>query len=207
MKIRKQLLSFVESQYENPRGVLGWYMGEKMIHQHKRETYWSIEKLNLQEDEHLLEIGCGAGYGLQLLAEKSAVRKVTGLDISHTILLSSRIRNKRALREQKVQLVHGSVQNLPFSDRVFSRILSIHSIYFWEDLHKAMSEIYRVLKPGGIVFITLSDGKDGMKWKAISSMVEDNLIPTMNQLNFKNVSIERGPSSRGYHTIAVLGKR
>ncbi|MBM7553211.1 methyltransferase domain-containing protein [Thalassobacillus pellis] len=54
-----------------------------------------IELLDLQENEDLLEVGCGAGYALKCIAKKSPVRKVTGLDTSKTLLRSSTFRNKR----------------------------------------------------------------------------------------------------------------
>ncbi|UOQ44881.1 class I SAM-dependent methyltransferase [Halobacillus salinarum] len=207
MQFLKRVGKQLEKHYGKPKGVIGWYMGEKMIRQHKPETNWSIELLDLQKNEDVLEIGFGAGYALKRIAEKSTVRKVIGIDSSKTLLRSSTFRNKRKIKNKKVTLYKGSVDNLPFNNQFFSRVLSIHSIYFWEDLQTSMVEIYRVLRPGGFVLITLSDGKDGKTWEAINSKIEDELIPSMKRINFKNVKVERGPSSRGYHIISVTGCR
>lgn len=206
MFLFKRLSKFIDHQYEQPKGLLGWYIGEKMIRQHKPETTWTITLLNLQEDEDILEIGCGAGYAMKLLLNQPSVHKVTGLDVSKTLLHSSSLRNQLAIRNKRAQVVLGNVHQLPFKDKQFSKVFSIHSVYFWDNLPQAMAEIARVLKPNGSVSITLCDGKDGESWDTVKNMIETELIPLMKQMEFINVRLVKGPDSRGYHTVAITGE-
>ncbi len=206
MFLLKRISSIINHQYQQPKGLLGWYIGEKMIHQHKPETNWTIELLNLQEDEDILEIGCGAGYAMKLLLNQPSVHKVIGLDLSKTLLHSSSIRNQMAIRKERAQVVLGNVHKLPFKDKQFSKVFSIHSAYFWENLPEAMAEIYRVLKPNGTVSITLCDGKRGETWDAVKNMIENELISLMTQMNFVKIRLWEGPESRGYHTVAITGE-
>ncbi|WP_273834031.1 class I SAM-dependent methyltransferase [Guptibacillus sedimenti] len=202
----KRMASTVEQQYQHPKGLLGWYIGEKMIRQHKPETIWSITLLNLQEDEDILEIGCGAGYAMKRLLNEHSVHKVIGLDVSKTLLHSSSIRNQIAIRKGRAQVVLGNVHQLPFKDKQFSKVLSVHSVYFWENLPQAISEISRVLKQKGTVSITLCDGKNGESWDTMKNMIENELIPLMKQMKFTNIRMLKGPDSRGYHTVAITGE-
>ncbi len=206
MTLLKWISNIIDHQYQQPNGLLGWYIGEKMIRQHKPETNWTIKLLNLQEDEEILEIGCGAGYAMKLLLNQPSVHKVTGLDISKTLIHSSSIRNKLAIRKERAQVVLGNVHKLPFKDKQFSKVFSIHSAYFWGNLPVAVAEISRVLKPNGSVSITLCDGKNGEIWQAVKNMTDNELIPLMRQMKFINVRLVEGPESRGYHTIAITGE-
>lgn len=207
MNLLTKFNSIVDNQYGNPKGVLGWVIGEKMIRQHKPETLWTIENLNLQQNENILEVGCGAGYALKITSVQYRDNKITGLDISKTLLNSARIRNKRSLRKKRMKLIHGSVEKLPFNDEQFSSVFSIHSIYFWENISKALQEIHRVLKPGGTVHLTLCNGKNEETWDTVNSLIKVQVLPMMDQLNFNNVRLLKGPVSRGYHTIAIVGDK
>ncbi|WP_254281667.1 hypothetical protein [Exiguobacterium aurantiacum] len=44
----KRLQIWIDSQYENPRGIVGRYIGEKMVRQHRVEVDWTIEQLTVR---------------------------------------------------------------------------------------------------------------------------------------------------------------
>lgn len=178
-----------------------------MVRQHKPETLWTIELLNIVHGERVLELGCGAGYAMKLILDQTSAEQVVGVDISPTIIRSAAFRNKNSLNAKKAQLVQANVNSLPFKDGIFDRVFSIHTIYFWDDLSETLSEIYRVLTPGGSFVITLCDGKDNEVWEGIRSMMEVRLIPFAKEIGFLNISMLKGPNSRQFHTIAVLGHK
>jgi ubiquinone/menaquinone biosynthesis C-methylase UbiE len=207
MGMIKMIKELIDKQYEKPRGLLGRYIGEKMVRQHKPETLWTIELLNIVQGESVLELGCGAGYAMKLILDQTLVEQVVGLDLSPTIIRSATIRNKNAVNANRAKLVQANVNKLPFEDGHFDRVFSIHTIYFWDDLSETLSEIYRVLKPGGYFIITLCDGKDDEIWEGIKSMIEERLIPIAKENRFIDVALIKGPKSRQFHTIAVLGHK
>ncbi|MDP4549516.1 class I SAM-dependent methyltransferase [Alkalihalobacillus macyae] len=207
MRFITQARSIIDEQYGNPKGWLGWFIGEKMVRQHRIETLWTIKQLNLRNDENVLELGCGGGYAMKLLLNHPNVRGVVGLDISKTLIQSAKIRNKKEIKKERAQLVHGNVQNLPFEDNKFSTVFSIHSIYFWEDLSLVVKEIHRVLKPGGSVAITLCNEKNGEVWEGVNKMIHNMLIPLMEEANFQDVKLVTGPLSRQYQTVLITGEK
>jgi ubiquinone/menaquinone biosynthesis C-methylase UbiE len=203
----KTTKEFIDSHYKTPRGIIGAYIGEKMVRQHKTETNWSIELMNIQQGDRILELGCGAGYAIKLIFEKHLAEEIVGLDISSTIIRSARIRNKKAINGKGIKLVQANFNKLPFLNEAFNTVFSIQTIYFWTDITATLSEIFRVLKPKGVIILTFSDGKENETWESIRSITENQVIPSMKKAGFRDVTFVRGPDSRGYHTVAVRGKR
>jgi ubiquinone/menaquinone biosynthesis C-methylase UbiE len=199
----KRFKNLIDKQYGKPKGLVGLYIGEKMVQQHQPETLWTINLLSPQQDDTILELGCGAGYAIKQIIRQIHVNKLVGLDISKTVIQSARIRNRKHLSNGKVKFFHGDVKQLPFKDQSFSKVFSIQSIYFWEDLPTTLSEIYRVLKPGGLIIITLSDGENDNKWEGITTKLEHQVMPIMVQCGFKKIEKIKGPDSRHFQTVAI----
>lgn len=203
----KKTREFIDHQYKTPKGIIGAFIGEKMVRQHKTETNWSLELMNIQQGDKILELGCGAGYAMKLILETGLVEEIVGLDISPTIIRSARIRNKKAINEKRAELVQANLNKLPFHNENFNTVFSIQTIYFWTDIAATLSEILRVLKPKGFVILTFSDGKEDETWEGIKGIAENQIIPDMKNAGFSEVSFVRGPDSRGYHTVAVKGTK
>lgn len=207
MELIDRVKGFIDDQYRKPNGLIGTYIGEKMVRQHKPETIWTIELLNIQQSDSVLELGCGAGYAMKMILKHNIECKVVGLDLSPTVIRSAMIRNKKALNNEKAKLVQANVKSLPFEDEQFDKVFSIHTIYFWDDLSATISEIVRVLKPGGIFLLTFCDGENGEIWDGISRLIGEQLIPIMKNKGFFDVTLVKGPNSRQFHTVAVTGKK
>jgi ubiquinone/menaquinone biosynthesis C-methylase UbiE len=202
----KRFKKLVDKQYGKPKGLVGLYIGEKMVQQHQPETLWTINLLSPQHDDTILELGCGAGYAVKQIIDEFHVNQLVGLDISKTVIQSARIRNRKHLSNGKVKFLQGDVKQLPFQDQFFSKVFSIQSIYFWEDLPNTFAEIYRVMKPEGSIIITLSDGENDNKWEGITTLIEHQVMPIMEQCGFKNIEKIKGPDSRDFQTVAIKAR-
>lgn len=207
MKLIELIKEYIDNQYSNPRGLFGTYTGEKMVKQHKPETFWTIRLLDLKHNETVLELGCGAGYATKLLLEQSSISLIVGIDISKTVLRSAAIRNRNEIKKGRTKFVENDVSHLNFPEMSFDKVFSIHSVYFWDNLQKSISEIYRVLKQDGMVVLTLSDGKSGVTWEWTNNLIEQRIIPYMLDCGFQNVEILRGQNSREYHIVSVRAKK
>lgn len=203
----KRLQTWIDSQYENPRGIVGTYIGEKMVRQHRVEVDWTIEQLQIQPNDCILDLGCGAGDALARLLQTDGTVRVTGLDRSPTIVRSALRRNRAAVRGQRAAVVEGNIGTIPFQDEQFDRVFSIHTLYFWEDVPVVLAEIERVLAPGGSFVITYCDGKADVTWDGIASIVREQFIPAASALGLTDIVEVRGPDSREYHTVAVTGQK
>jgi ubiquinone/menaquinone biosynthesis C-methylase UbiE len=95
---------------------------------------------------HVLDAGCGAGHTALKVAPHSA--DVVAFDLSAQMLQQvERLASERGL--SNVQTRQGDVENLPFEDATFDMVTSRYSAHHWPNPGKALSEIARVLKPGG----------------------------------------------------------
>lgn len=101
--------------------------------------------LDAKPGEKVLDVGCGLGYFLLLLAEKGV--ECHGIDIS----------------QDSIQYVHdhitknvktGSCFAIPYPDNTFDKVLFCEVIEHVEDDTKALKEIRRVLKPGGRIVVS-----------------------------------------------------
>jgi ubiquinone/menaquinone biosynthesis C-methylase UbiE len=67
----------------------------------------------------------------------------------------ARKRNAATVHEGRVEFRYGGVSSLPYEDESFDEALSVHSIYFWHESESDLKEVLRVLKPGGLVAVTV----------------------------------------------------
>jgi ubiquinone/menaquinone biosynthesis C-methylase UbiE len=148
-------------QWGRPRGLLGRFAGRWMAQHNSFEAGWTVSLLDIQPEDHVLEIGFGPGIGIQLVSEKAVRGLTAGVDISSTMVHAARRRNAAGIRAGRVDLKSGDVHALPYEDRSFDKALGIHCVYFWPKLSECLKELYRVLKPGGVLAIT-NKSKD--KW-------------------------------------------
>jgi ubiquinone/menaquinone biosynthesis C-methylase UbiE len=212
MKMKQHLEGILNQQYSCPRGVLGWLAGEQMVRQHRPETGWTVNLLAIQPADAVLEVGFGAGRGIKLAAEKASEGHVIGIDLSKAMVRVATRRNARAIKAGRVALAQGTITALPFEDQYFEKLMTIHTLYFWHEPSQVISELYRVLKPGGRSVITLSTGRinalgEVEVWAPLQSIVEEQVMPGMQQEGFKVVRLEQGPNSRQYTSVAVIGEK
>jgi ubiquinone/menaquinone biosynthesis C-methylase UbiE len=211
MKVKPHFEGIWDQQHRCPSGILGWLAGEQMMRQHRPETAWTIDLLDIQPADTVLEVGFGAGRGIKLAAEKASDGRVMGIDLSDVMVRVATRRNARAVKAGRVVLSQGNVTALPFEDQQFDKIMTIHTFYFWPEPPQAISELQRVLKPGGRLIITLSTGKINARGEVevepLQSVLEEHVAPGMRRNGFKVARLERGPNSRQYNSVAVIGEK
>jgi SAM-dependent methyltransferase len=100
-------------------------------------------------DGRLLEVGSGPGRLAVRLAREAPGVTLTGVDISSAMVERAARRAARAGLSERVQFEVGDVAALPLSDEEFDGVVSTLSLHHWSDPASGLTEIHRVLKPGG----------------------------------------------------------
>jgi len=201
-----------DQQHRCPGGIIGWWVGEQMVRQHRPETIWTTDLLDIQPADAVLEVGFGAGQGIKLATARASEGCVMGIDLSEVMVKAASRRNAVAVKAGRIALSQGNITALPFEDQRFDKIMSIHTVYFWSEISLALHELYRVLKSGGRVAITLCTGKMNDRgevevWTPSQLLLEEQLMPGMRQEGFRAVRLEQGPNSRQYTSVAVIGEK
>jgi demethylmenaquinone methyltransferase/2-methoxy-6-polyprenyl-1,4-benzoquinol methylase len=118
----------------------------------------AIKICSIKEDQKVLDLCCGTGQMINY--ECKAVGKnatVIGVDFSQEMLNVGAERLNRLVKDYKFELVKGSILELPFEENTFDCITIAFGLRNIPDKNKALSEMYRVLKPGGrVVCLELS---------------------------------------------------
>ena len=116
------------------------------------------ERLTKVRYGSLLDVGCGTGFLFEQLKRHDAA-DYYGLDLSPEMLKAAR--NKFG---NEVSFTAGSSDELPFSDNSFDVVTCIQSFHHYPYPEKAMSEAYRVLKPGGLYILSDTGMGGPVKW-------------------------------------------
>ena len=102
--------------------------------------------------ETILDIATGTG-DLVLLMAKTNAKRIIGLDISAGMLEVGKQKIEKAHLKDRIEMVLGDSESMPYPDNYFDAITVSFGIRNFETLEKGLTEIYRVLKPGGIFVI------------------------------------------------------
>lgn len=103
------------------------------------------------EGMHVLEVGCGRGVGTELILTRFGARRVYALDLDPDMVSRARRRLARYIPERLVLTV-GDVNAIDIGDEAFDAVFDFAILHHVPDWQAAISEIRRVLKPGGHFF-------------------------------------------------------
>jgi SAM-dependent methyltransferase len=147
-----------------PRGPVGRTVGTLMRVANARPNALAVAALDLRPADEVLELGCGPGHAVAMMAEQVRHGTVHGIDPSATMLAQARARSRRAVRGGRIRLYRAKVEQLPFANASMDKILAVNVAYFWHEPAVALSEIRRVLRPAGILSIYVSDASAMCRW-------------------------------------------
>lgn len=133
----------------HPRGWLARPLYAWMRLGTAAENRAALERLGLAPDARLLELGFGHGRTLARALRRLPEGGVVGVDPSALMLRRAARRHRAALRAGRLRLQRGTAEALPLADASVDAAIAVHVLYFWHSPERALSEIHRVLRPGG----------------------------------------------------------
>ena len=138
---------------QNPTGWLGRLVLRNMNARHSKVTDWGLSHFSITKNHSILDVGCGGGRTVNKLAALATEGRVCGIDHSReSVAVASKL-NRQWIAMGRVEIVEGSVSQLPFPENAFDLVTAVETHFWWPDLPAGMREILRVLKPGGKALI------------------------------------------------------
>ncbi|HLV38212.1 bifunctional demethylmenaquinone methyltransferase/2-methoxy-6-polyprenyl-1,4-benzoquinol methylase UbiE [Xanthomarina sp.] len=138
----------------------------------------------------VLDIATGTGDLAINLAQTNA-KQIIGLDISKGMLEVGKQKVLNKNLQDRIEMVVGDSENLPFEDNHFDAITVGFGIRNFETLEKGLSEIHRVLKPGGIFVILETSVPTKTPFKQGYNLYSKNILPIIGKLFSKDRSAYR----------------
>jgi ubiquinone/menaquinone biosynthesis C-methylase UbiE len=143
--------------------------GAKMERHHLDITEKTMRRMDLRPGQRVLDLGCGSGWATRLLARVTGggphgSGQVVGIDISDEMIRQARAASKEF---KNVKFVVGSAAQIPWKENFFDRVLSVESFYYYPDQDRALAELFRVMAPGGRLFILINlyaDNLYSLQW-------------------------------------------
>ncbi len=127
------------------------------------------QALALRPGERVLDIGCGPGFlTTEIAAEVGANGWACGIDISTSGLAAARHRAAGQPWSPWIEFMEGNATALPFPDRSFDAAVATQVYEYVSDVPAALSELRRVLRPGGRAVIVDTDWNT-LLWHASDS--------------------------------------
>jgi ubiquinone/menaquinone biosynthesis C-methylase UbiE len=119
---------------------------------------WVFDRINLASRARILELGCGPGdLWVQNLKRIPSEWIVTLSDFSPGMVMQ--VRENLRVKAHRFRYSIIDAQAIPFERNFFDAVIANHCLYHIPDRQKALSEIFRIIKPGGCFFSsTIGDG-------------------------------------------------
>ena len=120
------------------------------------DTLWRrrmIAELDPKVHRRVLDVATGtADVAIQTIL-RSGAKHVTGIDLSEGMLAYGRQKVKQAGLQERITLEQGDSENLPYPDESFDAVTVAFGVRNFENLERGLSEMLRVLRPGGKLVI------------------------------------------------------
>ncbi len=146
--IRPSQTRFSQSLFS---GLPGRYDALAAILSLGQDRVWRREMIDHivpADPDTLLDVATGpAGVALQLAERTNA--QIVGIDLSHDMLSRGQRNVRSANRDDRIALVRGQGERLPFADESFDALTFTYLLRYVADPSATMSELSRVVRPGG----------------------------------------------------------
>jgi len=138
MEFKKYAYSMTEQEFAKAYEEMDSIGTERPTDMNKESINYSLREIK-NTKKSLLDVGCGRGYWLNILAEKRPKLELTGIDILEHVPLDD------------AKYVQGSAEKLPFPDNSFDIVFSAHTIEHVRDPQAMVSELKRVAREQVII--------------------------------------------------------
>jgi ubiquinone/menaquinone biosynthesis C-methylase UbiE len=134
----------------------------------------AVAMLQVQPNDHVLEIGCGNGAAAALVCEHLTNGKLTGIDRSETQIRLARERNHACVESGKATFQVVALEDATLEDAQFDVIFAINVNAFWLHHEQPLAAVKRFLKPSGAFFL-FYEHPTAAKARDIARVLPDNL--------------------------------
>jgi demethylmenaquinone methyltransferase/2-methoxy-6-polyprenyl-1,4-benzoquinol methylase len=149
-----------------------------------------IKKVINHQPDTVLDVATGTG-DLVIALGKSSAKKLIGLDLSKGMLQTGEHKIKAKSLQNKIVMQQADAEAIPYEDNYFDAITVAFGVRNFENLEKGLTEMNRVLKPGGLVVILETAVPTKFPFKQFYKLYSNNILPLIGRVFSKDKSAYR----------------
>ena len=153
--MHEDFLKEIARQLRQPHGEHATEVGERMNQGNKLMNLLAINTLSAQANDVILEIGMGNGFFVKYILALAPAIHYIGCDFSEEMVRAAIQNNQEFIKNGQAKFFLATADSLPFESPTFNKILTVNTLYFWENPPLILNEIKRVLKPEGQLLIAI----------------------------------------------------
>lgn len=172
------------AQLRQPSGAAGKEVADTMYQSNLGMIRESIAVLSSKPGDALLELGHGNAHHLKGWLQMEPNAQYTGLECSELMQAEAIAYSEQEGLSERCRFLFYDGYKIPFEDNSFDRVLTVNTLYFWNEPTALLQELYRVLRPEGYCCIAFVDAQ------------------TMEQLPFTQYGFTKYDIARFTHLVA-----
>ena len=168
--------------------ISGNYDGLNRVISFGIDVKWRKKVIKIVSDSNsqsVLDIATGTG-DLAISLVGTGAKRIVGLDLSEGMLSVGRKKIKEKGLSERIEMIQGDSEALPFEDDSFDAITVAFGVRNFENLKKGLSEIHRVLKPGGTFVVLETSVPTKFPFKQGYHFYTKNLLPLIGKVFSKD---------------------
>lgn len=115
---------------------------------------WAVETMNVRPDDRVLEVGCGHGVAVGLVARRlTGTGRITALDRSVSMADAARARNAAHITSGRAEILHTDLADARFTDGAFDKVFAAHVGTLWLGPYAEAGLLAPWLVPGGMLYL------------------------------------------------------
>lgn len=199
---------FMADQLRLPNGPMASITAMLLNHRNRHLIEHAIAALDVRPGHRVLDIGFGGAVSLVILLQRAAGGHVSGIDPSPEIVQRASLMLAAELSAGQLSLEVAGAGAIPYGDATLDRVLTVQTVYFWDDLRAGLDEVARVLRPGGRLAIGMMarDAQEhhGFRRRGYHVVGADDLAILLAGAGFNEISCSAAPDDG---PVVVVGRR
>jgi demethylmenaquinone methyltransferase/2-methoxy-6-polyprenyl-1,4-benzoquinol methylase len=151
--------------------------------QDRRWRRFAARQVGLGPDQVALDLGTGTGdLAIAVLHAGAPGCRVVGVDFTSEMLAIGRRKLDRLGLSDRIELIQGDADQLPFADNAFDACCSAFVVRNLADIGQSFREMWRVVKPGGKVVCLELSHPPGLLFSPLYYLYFDRIVPILGKL-------------------------
>ena len=151
---------FFSEQARQPSGLFGRIVMPVVFDRGNAFLNGFVNSLmTVQPNDRVLEIGCGTGKLINIMAKKVDKGIISGIDFSSTMVTIAKRRNKKSIAGGIVNIIQANFDDISYSKKSYTKACSVNTLYFWENPEYTVKKVFDLLESGGRFIVAFEDIK------------------------------------------------